>query len=59
LELQVIENVQRVDVHPLDEAHGYSALIELQPETYTVESIAPLFKNQVNIEQRCSNGSLL
>ena len=40
LELQVIENVQRVDVHPLDEAQGYVALIELQPDTYTVESIA-------------------
>jgi ParB family transcriptional regulator, chromosome partitioning protein len=40
LELQVIENVQRVDVHPLDEAHGYAALIQLQPNTYTVESIA-------------------
>jgi len=26
LELQVIENVQRVDVHPLDEAQGYTAL---------------------------------
>ena len=40
LELQVIENVQRVNVHPLDEAQGYAALIELQPDTYTVESIA-------------------
>jgi len=40
LELQVIENVQRVDVHPLDEAQGYAALIEVQPDTYTVESIA-------------------
>lgn len=40
LELQVIENVQRVDVHPLDEAQGYAALIELQPDTYTVEAIA-------------------
>src|SRR6266481_4376171 len=40
LELQVIENVQRVDVHPLDEAEGYAALVELQPDTYTVESIA-------------------
>src|SRR5215470_2193180 len=39
LELQVIENVQRVDVHPLDEAQGYAALIQLQPDTYTVESI--------------------
>src|SRR5690242_16621399 len=40
LELQVIENVQRVDVHPLDEAQSYAALIELQPDTYTVETIA-------------------
>jgi ParB family chromosome partitioning protein len=40
LELQVIENVQRVDVHPLDETQGYAALMELQPDTYTVESIA-------------------
>jgi len=40
LELQVIENVQRVDVHPLDEAQGYAALIELQSDTYTVECIA-------------------
>ena len=39
LELQVIENVQRVDVHPLDEAQGYAALIQLQPKTYTVETI--------------------
>jgi ParB family chromosome partitioning protein len=40
LELQVIENVQRVDVHPLDEAQGYAALVELQPDTHTVECIA-------------------
>ena len=40
LELQVIENVQRVDVQPLDEARRYAALIQLQPDTYTVESIA-------------------
>jgi ParB family transcriptional regulator, chromosome partitioning protein len=32
LEVQVIENVQRVDVHPLDEAQGYAALLELQPQ---------------------------
>src|SRR6266513_5470132 len=40
LELQVIENVQRVGVHPLDEAQGYAALIKVQPNTYTVETIA-------------------
>jgi ParB family chromosome partitioning protein len=37
LELQLIENLQRTDVHELDEARGYAALIELQPDTYTVE----------------------
>src|SRR5271168_2810342 len=40
LELQLIENLQRADVHELDEARGYSALIQLQPDTYTVEILA-------------------
>jgi len=37
LELQLIENLQRADVHELDEARGYAALMQLQPDTYTVE----------------------
>jgi ParB family chromosome partitioning protein len=40
LELQLIENLQRADVHELDEARGYAALMQLQPGTYTVESLA-------------------
>ena len=40
LELQLIENLQRADVHELDEARGYAALMHLQPETYTVETVA-------------------
>ena len=40
LELAVIENVQREDVHELDEAFGYKALIQQDPELYTVETIA-------------------
>jgi ParB family transcriptional regulator, chromosome partitioning protein len=40
LELQLIENLQRADVHELDEARGYATLIQLQPETYTVETLA-------------------
>lgn len=40
LELQLIENLQRSDVHELDEAQGYAALMQLQPENYSVETIA-------------------
>ncbi len=40
LELQLIENLQRADVHELDEARGYADLMRLQPETYTVETLA-------------------
>ncbi len=40
LELAVIENVQREDVHELDEALGYKALIAQDPALYTVETIA-------------------
>jgi ParB family transcriptional regulator, chromosome partitioning protein len=40
LELQLIENLQRADVHELDEARGYAALMQMQPDTYTVETIA-------------------
>ena len=40
LELAVIENVQREDIHELDEAHGYQALMRQDPALYTVETIA-------------------
>ena len=40
LELQLIENLQRSDVHELDEARGYVALMQLQPDTYTIETLA-------------------
>jgi len=40
LELQLIENLQRADVHELDEARGYATLMQLQPDTYTVETLA-------------------
>jgi ParB family chromosome partitioning protein len=40
LELAVIENLQRENVHELDEALGYKALIKQNPELYTVETIA-------------------
>jgi ParB-like chromosome segregation protein Spo0J len=36
----LIENLQRADAHELDEARGYAALTQLQPDTYTIETIA-------------------
>jgi ParB family transcriptional regulator, chromosome partitioning protein len=38
LEAQVIENLQRADVHPLEEAEGYQALID--KHKYDVDTIA-------------------
>src|SRR5229473_6644975 len=53
LELQLIENLQRADVHELDEAQGYAALMQLQPETYTVETIsAKVGKSQAYVYGR-------
>jgi ParB family transcriptional regulator, chromosome partitioning protein len=40
LELAVIENVQRENVHELDEALGYKALMDQDPALYTVETLA-------------------
>lgn len=39
-EIQLIENLQRAEIHELDEALGYRALRDLNPELYTVETIA-------------------
>ena len=39
-EIQLIENLQRADIHELDEAFGYRSLMELDPNIYTVEAIA-------------------
>src|SRR5271154_3037219 len=40
LEAQLIENLQRRDVHPLDEAQGFRALLNLDEPKYSVEQIA-------------------
>ena len=39
-EVQLIENLQRADIHELDEGIGYRSLMELKPDFYTVETIA-------------------
>lgn len=43
LELQVVENLQRTDLHPLEEAEGYESLMKCQHadgRTYTADEIA-------------------
>ncbi len=39
-ELRLIENLQRSNIHELDEGIGYRSLIDLRPDFYTVETIA-------------------
>ena len=39
-DIQLIKNLQRADMHELDEGIGYGALIELKPDFYPVETIA-------------------
>jgi ParB family chromosome partitioning protein len=40
LEVQLIKNLQRRDVHPLEEAHGFRALLNLDEPKYSIEQIA-------------------
>jgi ParB family chromosome partitioning protein len=40
LEAQLIENLQRRDVHPLEEAQGFRNLLQLEEPKYSIEQIA-------------------
>ena len=40
IEAQVVENLQREDIHPLEESLGFKSLFELAEPTYTIASIA-------------------
>jgi ParB family chromosome partitioning protein len=40
IEAQVVENLQREDIHPLEEAFGFRALLNLNDPNYTLASLA-------------------
>jgi ParB family chromosome partitioning protein len=40
IEAQVVENLQREDIHPLEEALGFRSLLELGEPTYTIAGIS-------------------
>src|SRR6202162_4272462 len=40
IECQCVENLQREDIHPLEEARGFKSLLELGEPAYTIASIA-------------------
>jgi ParB family chromosome partitioning protein len=40
LEMSIVENLQRQNVHPLDEANGYARLLALEEPKYSIEQIA-------------------
>lgn len=40
LETSIVENLQRRDVHPLEEAQGFAALLKLETPKYSIEQIA-------------------
>jgi ParB family chromosome partitioning protein len=40
IEAQVVENLQREDIHPLEESLGFKSLLQLGEPTYTMASIA-------------------
>lgn len=40
IEAQVVENLQREDIHPLEEAMGFRSLLELKNSKYTTATIA-------------------
>ncbi len=39
IETSIVENLQRRDVHPLDEAQGFAALLRLEEPKYSIELI--------------------
>jgi ParB/RepB/Spo0J family partition protein len=60
LELQIIENLQRKDVHPMEEAVAFKSMIESKSRPYTLSDIAAkVGKPEAYISQRLSLNALI
>lgn len=60
IEAQVTENLIRSDVHPLEEMNGILALMQLDPERYTVQELSAKFgKSQSFIARRLKLAELI
>jgi len=59
-EIQLVENLQRENIHELDEGIGYRSLMKLRPDFYTVETIAAqVAKSPAYIRGRISLAELI
>ncbi|HEU4637164.1 MAG TPA: ParB/RepB/Spo0J family partition protein [Edaphobacter sp.] len=53
VEMSIVENLQRKDVHPMEEAQGFRALLDLEEPKYSIEQIgARVGKSAAFIAQR-------
>ena len=53
VETSIVENLQRRDVHPLDEAQGFAALMRLEEPKYSIEQIgAKVGKSPIYVAAR-------
>lgn len=60
LELQIIENLQRKDVHPMEEAVAFKSMLDNKNKAYTIADIAAkVHKTEAYISQRLSLNSLI
>ena len=59
LEAQLVENLIRSDVHPMEEANGFRALLNLEEPKYSIEQIASRTgKSAAFVAQRLKLGDL-
>jgi ParB family chromosome partitioning protein len=59
-EIRLIENLQRENIHELDEGIGYRSLMDLRPDFYTVETIAAqVAKSPAYVRGRISLAELI